>query len=320
VACPAPGQPFASEAERFTAGLVLGKTVRVERVAARVQTAARTLRLQDRLYANVVLPDGTVLNHRLIEAGLAWWHPEVAPHDWLLKKLSAEAMAAKKGLWADPIPLAPWDFRSGAAPAPEQGPETAAAASGRPSQEGVFITKRGAKYHTFGCRFLDQTKKVITRGLAEERGYAPCYACFPEALAEQETRDLSFTSGRDSGVPPAVVVPAVRPPPPQAAPEPARPVPPPEPDLMTLMARHKPRLHRDAAGQVTGITADHLSALPYADFIGLQDGDIVHQINGVPITSVRVAIDLVERLKNENVFAIVVLRDGRPQTLEVSVP
>ena len=89
---------------------------------------------------------------------------------------------------------------------------------------------------------------------------------------------------------------------------------------MELMARHKPRLYRDANNNVLGITADNMGALPYADLFGVQDGDIVHKVNGVTIDSIETAFGLVDRFKNEKTFEVVVLRNGAPHTLHLSVP
>jgi hypothetical protein len=58
----------------------------------------------------VILPDGRVLNHELVRAGLAWWYYKYST-DRYLGELEAEARAAKRGLWSDPHAVAPWDFR-----------------------------------------------------------------------------------------------------------------------------------------------------------------------------------------------------------------
>jgi endonuclease YncB( thermonuclease family) len=59
----------------------------------------------------VVLPDGRNLNRELVQAGLAWWYRKYAPDDRELEKLEAEARSAKRGLWQDPNPVPPWEFR-----------------------------------------------------------------------------------------------------------------------------------------------------------------------------------------------------------------
>ncbi len=64
-----------------------------------------------RTVAEVILPDGRVLNHELVKAGLAWWYRRYAPEDGTLAQLEANAKAAKRGLWAEPNPVPPWEWR-----------------------------------------------------------------------------------------------------------------------------------------------------------------------------------------------------------------
>jgi len=40
-----------------------------------------------------------------------WWHRKYAPGDTVLERLEQEARAAKKGLWADPQRVPPWEWR-----------------------------------------------------------------------------------------------------------------------------------------------------------------------------------------------------------------
>ena len=64
----------------------------------------------------VVLVDGHDVNLEQIRAGLAWWYRQYAKEQTLddrqLYELAEnEARAAKRGLWADPNPVPPWEFR-----------------------------------------------------------------------------------------------------------------------------------------------------------------------------------------------------------------
>jgi endonuclease YncB( thermonuclease family) len=74
-------QPFYARAREFTSNLAFGKTVRIEPRG----------RHFDRLVSDVVLPDGRVLNHAIVRAGLAWWFVRYAPGDAKLRELEAEA-------------------------------------------------------------------------------------------------------------------------------------------------------------------------------------------------------------------------------------
>jgi len=61
--------------------------------------------------------DGTVyldkrnINLAMVTAGHAWWYRHYAPDDHLLEMAEAEARSAKRGLWARPDPMPPWEWR-----------------------------------------------------------------------------------------------------------------------------------------------------------------------------------------------------------------
>ena len=64
-----------------------------------------------RTLADVLLPDGTNVNHMLVKEGWCWWYRKYAPVDTVLEGLEKEARGSKKGLWADPQPVPPWEWR-----------------------------------------------------------------------------------------------------------------------------------------------------------------------------------------------------------------
>ena len=102
VDAPESGQAYADEARRLATDLALNKEVKVAVVA------------QDNLgkvVARVTLPDGKELNQEMVAAGMAWWDQKHGEDDRTLKKANAEAIGGKKGLWTDPAPLSPWDYR-----------------------------------------------------------------------------------------------------------------------------------------------------------------------------------------------------------------
>ena len=105
VDCPELAQRFGPEAKKFTSDLVLDKEVSVGSVGT--DSEGRTV-------AAVTLPDGKVLNQEILAEGMGWFY-EKHPVDAVgLRSIAAKAIAAKKGLWIDPAPLAPWDFRGDA--------------------------------------------------------------------------------------------------------------------------------------------------------------------------------------------------------------
>ncbi len=72
-----------------------------------------TVRDQDRYgrtITDVILPDGRVLNQELVKAGMCWWYRKYSD-DQTLGELEAEARQQKHGLWADPSPVPPWEWR-----------------------------------------------------------------------------------------------------------------------------------------------------------------------------------------------------------------
>jgi endonuclease YncB( thermonuclease family) len=64
-----------------------------------------------RTLADVPLADGTNVNHTLAKDGWCWWYRKYAPGDMMLEKLEAEAREGRKGLWADPQPVPPWEWQ-----------------------------------------------------------------------------------------------------------------------------------------------------------------------------------------------------------------
>ena len=61
-------------------------------------------------FAKILLPDGTTVNHTLVKEGWCWWYQKHAPDDMTLEGVEEEeAKGARKGLWADPQPVPPWE-------------------------------------------------------------------------------------------------------------------------------------------------------------------------------------------------------------------
>jgi endonuclease YncB( thermonuclease family) len=116
-------QPYGAEATRLASRLAHGKRVTVE---------ARDTDRYGRTVGIVTLPDGTVLNHALVAAGLAWWYEYYAPENRTLERLEARARRQDRGLWAAAEPIAPWDWRDGVRPSGEAPREGERAAAGLP--------------------------------------------------------------------------------------------------------------------------------------------------------------------------------------------
>lgn len=99
--CPELGQAFGIEAKHFTSAQCFGKTVQYRLVG--IDRFHRTI-------ATVYLDDGRELNLAIVEAGFAWHYRRYANGK---KYADAEDEARRRriGLWADPNPTPPWEWR-----------------------------------------------------------------------------------------------------------------------------------------------------------------------------------------------------------------
>ena len=79
--------------------------------------ARRDVDRYKRTVAEIILPDGRNLNRELVRAGLAWWYERYARRETVLQNLEQEARDAKRGLWIDPKPVEPWEWRKATAAA-----------------------------------------------------------------------------------------------------------------------------------------------------------------------------------------------------------
>lgn len=98
---PERSQAFGARSREKLSELVFGKTVRV--VTYGTDRYGRTL--------GVVYIDGENVNAKMIESGLAW-HYKRYSSDAELDRLEREARRAKRGLWSDPAPVEPWNWRA----------------------------------------------------------------------------------------------------------------------------------------------------------------------------------------------------------------
>lgn len=75
-----------------------------------------TVRVRDidrykRTVGEIILPDNRNLSQELVRAGLAWWYQRYARWDMVLAALEQEARDAKRGVWSDPQPVPPFEWR-----------------------------------------------------------------------------------------------------------------------------------------------------------------------------------------------------------------
>lgn len=97
---PEKGQPFGDKARQELGRLVFGKAVKVQTTGK--DRYGRTL--------GRVFVGETDVNVHLVRQGLAWWYRKYSD-DPKLKAAEEAARRARRGLWSDPSPVAPWDWR-----------------------------------------------------------------------------------------------------------------------------------------------------------------------------------------------------------------
>lgn len=102
VDCPELGQAYGRAAKKFASDLCFGQTVLVQETDKRDYWG--------RMIGLVFLLDSTEVNRELVRAGYAW-HFKRYSKDQSYARLEEEARAAKRGLWADPKAMPPWEWR-----------------------------------------------------------------------------------------------------------------------------------------------------------------------------------------------------------------
>lgn len=149
-------QEFGSVSQQNLSRLVLGKQVTI--YWSKVDKYRRTV--------GTIMLDGRDMNIEQVKAGLAWhfkkYADEQEPADRLTYAAAEqEARAAKLGLWQDPNPTAPGDWRQG----------VKAKRWGPPPPAGTIIGNRGSmKYHRPDCagyRDMAEKNRVFFKTVAE---------------------------------------------------------------------------------------------------------------------------------------------------------
>lgn len=100
--CPEKDQDYGDKARQATSKMVYGRVVNV--IELKKDRYGRTV-------ASVRFGLGRDLSRELLKKGFAWWYESVAPKDSALSKLQDKAREKKLGLWNDPKPTPPWEYR-----------------------------------------------------------------------------------------------------------------------------------------------------------------------------------------------------------------
>lgn len=116
VKSPSPDEPHGNEARQFTLRMVFHEDIRVR---------VRERESESKIAGFVLLPDGTVLNHRIVQNGLASWDRENAPNDIKLQTLEDSAKNLHLGIWSAAAPEAERLPVEGSRPPVTSGPSKA---------------------------------------------------------------------------------------------------------------------------------------------------------------------------------------------------
>jgi len=100
--CPELKQAGGKEARALVRRLTYGRVLLIE---------SKGKDRYKRIIGRVFLLSGDTLSRELVKAGKCWWYRKYAPDDETLSDLEDEAKAARRGLWADPDPVPPWEWR-----------------------------------------------------------------------------------------------------------------------------------------------------------------------------------------------------------------
>lgn len=100
--CPEKKQPYGQAAKKFLSDRCIGQTVTIQH--------HNEYDRSKRLIGEVISAPGENLNKALVKAGLAWHFKKYSTN----QEYAALEQAARKqriGLWSEPNPVAPWDWR-----------------------------------------------------------------------------------------------------------------------------------------------------------------------------------------------------------------
>jgi endonuclease YncB( thermonuclease family) len=180
---PERGQDFGERSRQSLADMVFRKQVHV--IVPKLDRYGRKL--------GKVTLGRTDVNLEQVRAGMAWYYrqyeADVFKEDRVAyDRAEREARAAKRGLWAAPRPLPPWEFRRterGRREAPEDRP--ARSVPPQPAEPSatagpIIGNRRSMIYHWPGCpsyNSVSPANRVIfpTRDAAERAGYRAARNC-----------------------------------------------------------------------------------------------------------------------------------------------
>lgn len=157
-----PVEAYGKEASNFTKNLLLGESVYLRFDVDKTDKYGRLLAYLYRA------PDGLFVNLEIVRQGYGHAYTQFPfKHIELFRYYGNRARTAGKGLYGTPQPSVS-----------EVAPSVDSEATGEVSDEQIYVTRTGKKYHRAGCNSLRRSKIPISLAEAKER-YGPCGRCNP---------------------------------------------------------------------------------------------------------------------------------------------
>ena len=170
-------QAFGTQSTQHLVSMIAGKTVTLE---------CENERSYGRLICKILLPNGEDVDFDQVKAGMAWhykqYEDEQSPADReAYATAECAAMKAKLGLWSDPHPVQPQDFRHGTNSALLLDPKGCRTSS-EPTSGPVVGNSRSHIFEWPGCSYYsdispDNRVPFPSPQAAEASGYRPAHNC-----------------------------------------------------------------------------------------------------------------------------------------------
>jgi endonuclease YncB( thermonuclease family) len=150
-------QSFGTKSKQALSEMVFGKAVTVKKTGT--DKYGRTL--------GFVIVGDVDANAKMVEDGWAW-HFKKYNDEVRLAKLEDAARKAKRGLWADDAPLAPWEYRA------RQKTPVASLDESKDQKMSYWLNASSGVRHNRRCEHFGKTKKGRYCGANEGK---PCGIC-----------------------------------------------------------------------------------------------------------------------------------------------
>ncbi|MEC4749887.1 thermonuclease family protein [Methylomicrobium sp. Wu6] len=143
---PESDQAFGQKSRQSLAEMVFNKSVSVEK-----ETVDKYGRVVGTVFA-----DGIDVNKNQVVRGMAWMYRKYA-HDKTLVQIEDNARQARAGLWSDPNPVPPWEYRHGGAkPTTTTGPAVTGTCGSKKYCKQMTSCDEAKQYLACGVSSLDK--------------------------------------------------------------------------------------------------------------------------------------------------------------------